>query len=299
MRLHTTLQGKIDEAMTELTPAAVAVLDPAFANGMGSLQEDADKGLRCPHQGCGQYKHFLGRHWDRSHAGGAPKLRELLSLPATAPLVSRSLVERQRAHDRPGRKIVATPAQCARAGTRRRETEATIGARNLKSRCHAQLAQRLGELVTIVGRTPTFREATVAWGGSEMAAIIRIYGSWNAFKRQVGVEVLHRGGQAKLSPDDALDQLKSWLLTHNELPAYDEANDSPAISKPRTIMRAFSTQEWPIAMKRAALILNLRSSRYYPKQRRRMLLRRCHACAQLTKTDSACEWCGAPIASVA
>jgi len=293
VRLHTSLEAKLGEAMTALTEAARTMIDPAYANGMGSLQEDPTKGLRCPLFGCGHYFHAIGRHWDVAHAeaGGRATLVGALSLPATAALMSHaSLARRRRRHPR-GRTTPPTPAQAAKGGAKRSQTQATVGAQNLRGRCEAQLRQRLQELATQLGRSPTYEEGRVAWGEADLTFIRRLYGTWNAFKRLCGQPTLKRGGQERYSIDDVITLFKGWHQVHGELPVYEES--SVAGVNPATVLRACSASSWPVAMQRIALILNLKASRYYPTPKAQLLVRRCPSCAQLSRSRERCDHCGA------
>lgn len=310
MRLHTDLAAfkaaiRGEAPMTPLSAAALELIDPAFANGLGSLQEDPQLGLRCPLRACGDYFQDLGRHVRSAHASllTVDRFRVLLELPSTAPLVASGRLDaaRRRARGRPAsemRLVHPTAAAVRRAAKRRGVDQATMGARNLADRCHAQLEKRLGTLRETLGHTPTFAEATLAWGAGLVSFIVRHYGNWNEFKDSCSVETLHRGGQERVGLEAVLDQLKAWLGQHEDLPTYDEcaAADRPALAHPETVLRALSSASWETAMLRVALLLRLRQSRYKPTPTL-ALLRRCE-CGQLTKLDP-CQHCGAPSLVVA
>ncbi len=292
MRLHTSLQAKFNEPMTALTAAAALVIDPALANGMGSLQEDAVHGLRCPVRGCGRYFHSLRPHWNRTHAdiGGAPALGTALSIPATAALESQALLARRRRRHPAGRRMPPTRREAAKGGPTRSQTARTVGARNLRSRCEAQLRQQLAALHQQLGRTPTVAEADVAWGAGALSYITRLYGSWNNFKRHCGEPTLPRGGQPRYTVDDVISRLKTCAAQHGELPTSERCQAATGLS-PYPVQRALSASRWHVAMMRAALILDLKRSRYFPKQQPRHFLRRCRHCAQLSSHSETCEWC--------
>lgn len=309
MELHTTLlaikAALTGQPMTPLPAAVVAVIDPTFANGMGSLQEDPARGLRCPFQGCGRWFHHLGQHAQRAHPnlGGAAGLRAALSIPSTAPLVSSQTRARMRAGHRSsvgGRRSPPPAAMAKRAGLTRRETLHTMGARNLQARCDAQLRERLITLERELGHTPAYAEAQRAWGTGLPSYCIRVYGTWNDFKRRCGVTTLPRGGQVRINLDMVVETLGAYAAVHGDLPTSDEAaraDRSPPIPHPSTILRVMCTTSWDWAMRRTAAILGLKGGRYGVQLQVMNLLRRCEGCTQLTRQDP-CDHCGAPFAGV-
>lgn len=304
MDLHTTLvatkavlAGQAPVPMTELTAQARALFDPAFSNGMGSLQEDAERGLRCPLRGCGDYFHQLGQHVAHAHPeiGGATAFRRALSIPSTAPLVSSQTRAKLRTHRGP-QNPPPTPTAAARAAPTRRETVHTMGSRNLKGRCEAQLGEKLRQLTAALGHTPDFKEATTAWGSALVSYCVRLYDTWNGFKRAFDVATLPRGGQVRITLEMALEALGRYAQVHGDLPtntAATRAQREPPVPNTETLLRVLSATSWPVAMERAALLLNLRDSRYHPMRiQLAKVRRRCQACGQIT-TDVPCQHCGA------
>lgn len=305
MELHTNLhelkaQAQAQaQAMTRLTAEARRRIDPAFANGMGSLQETVADGLRCPLKGCGTWHHNLGGHLVKEHAMPAKLFRQLLSIPSSAPLLSRVTLAkmRQKKEGWDGIRLIKPTQQVVRAAARQRaENQATMGARNLEGRCEAQLGQRLHALEESLGHTPTFSEATEWWGSGLVSWIVRHYGTWNQFKAQHDVPTNPRGGPERLPVERVAEMLKDWHQVRGSLPTYDEgaAADRKLLPHPSTVLRAFCAEKWETAMVRAAAVLRIHDERYSPVVGR---LRRCE-CGQLTKLDP-CQACGSPSLVVA
>lgn len=298
MELHTTL-GTLKaqaqaQAMTRLTAEARRRIDPAFANGMGSLQETVADGLRCPLKGCGSYHHNLGVHLTREHAMPTKLFRRLLDLPTSAPLLSRVTLAKMRGHKegwggirliKPTRKVIQAAAQ------QREKDAATMGARNLEGRCDAQLGQRLEALEEAVGHSPTMSEATEWWGAGLVSYIVRHYGSWNAFKAKHDVPTNKQGGPETVPVERVVEMLKDWHQVRGALPTYDEtaSAERKLLPHPSTVLRAFCAEKWETAMLRAAAVLRIHDPRYSPVAGH---LRRCE-CGQLTKLDP-CQACGLP-----
>ena len=305
MELHTTLsqlkaQAQAQaQAMTRLTAEARRRLDPAFSNGMGSLQETVADGLRCPLKGCGSWHHNLGVHLQKEHAMPAKIFRQMLDLPTSAPLLSRVTIAkmRQKKGGWDGIRLIKPTTKVIREAAQQREKDAaTMGARNLEGRCDAQLAQRLQQLQESLGHTPTFNEATEWWGAGLVSYIVRHYGTWNTFKAHHDVPTNPQGGPELVPIERLVELLKGWHQVRGSLPTYDEtaAADRTLLPHPSTVLRAFCAEKWETAMVRAAAVLRIRDERYSPVIGR---LRRCD-CGQLTKLDP-CQACGSPSLVVA
>lgn len=286
MNLHTSLRY----AKAVMTPLAAPEIETDYANGAGSLQEDASRGLRCPLRGCGTWHHNLSQHIRRTHpALPVSGFRQLVGLPETAALISRTLAVKcaTRSH---GRQQIPQPDAAARArgvGTAA-ASRTSVGAQNLTGRYPAQLVERLTALAAELGHSPSFAEARVAWGEALMSWIVRHHGTWNGFKEQAGAPTVPRGGQVHVTLDSVLDLLARYVRLKGDLPTYDEAAAANQHA-PETILRAFAEVAWPAAMRRAAQLLSLGSSRYLPVEHVR---RRCENCGQVTDAQP-CNHCGA------
>jgi hypothetical protein len=70
VRAKATIRGEEAPPLTALTEHALKICDPDFVPGMGILEEDAERGLRCPLRGCGKWYHELGKHLE-SHDSDA------------------------------------------------------------------------------------------------------------------------------------------------------------------------------------------------------------------------------------
>ena len=154
VRLKQEMNNGVIPVMTPIPEKIQDVIDPAFTIGMGALYEDAEKGLRCPVRGCGVYRHVLTKHLDSGHRelGGASGIKDLLSIPHTARLVSRLTHARlalARERKPSGGIRPATKQQSAnrslrkRAGRSMSRSRATVGAKNLRAACEAQVAHKL------------------------------------------------------------------------------------------------------------------------------------------------------------
>lgn len=238
MKLYTTLVRVKQELnggrlppMTLIPASALKWIDPSLTPGLGALEEDPEKGLRCPVRGCGVWRHCLTAHANKSHAdiGGAARLRRLLSIPHTAKLVSRALSERIRNSVSPSvRARVLRGARAARRaslsrrdlghdarviGDSRSVASQTAGSRCLRNTCLAQTTSRLIDLRNRLGRIPGTNDARNEDPGLYRAAI-ELFGSWNAALSSVGLQLNRRYWYR----GDVLDCLAAFVSFHGRLP---------------------------------------------------------------------------------
>ena len=212
-RLKMAMNGGTLPPVTSLTARARGLCDPAFAlgggadGGMGGLQAHSENGLRCPIRGCGKYFHHLGNHL-RKHGISPSQLREVLSIPQTAHLISEQghahLSTRQeqarqknprlgccgRLNDRPGRPRLPFNCEARRkARVTRKRNAHSVGMRNMTDTCDAQLREKLMALTHQYGRSPTAAQVCAAYGPAIRKHIERVYGSFNACKEHLGFQV--------------------------------------------------------------------------------------------------------------
>lgn len=294
MELYTSLvrlkQEMNDGQLPPMTPLPKelhATIDPAFTIGYGALTEDPDKGLRCPIRECGRYAHNLTSHVNGSHKeiGGSRGLKKLLSIPQSAPLMSKSHREHARivmlANHASGRLVdnlngaqlrsIPLAERRLRSKAVSHDAVATVGAKNLKNRCIAQLSHRLIDLQNTLGRAPTEAEFIAAYGYNLRAALRSTFGTWNNAKAQCGLNVYAQSSGAK-SPkvlehrrEHALSALSAWYERYGALPSAKDASwprRLPLLPYRRTICRAMNAATWGEAMRRAASILNIYGGRY-------------------------------------
>lgn len=274
-RLKMEMNGGVLPPMTPLTQRASVVLDPHFSIGMGGVTEDSTKGLRCPVRGCGKWVHRLGFHANRCHPdiGGARGLRRLLDIPDNAPLISqanrdkmRALMQRRLdAGTMGGRRFGhGTHARQNDTGWHRRKRNAqSVGVRNLRDTCEAQLKHKFIDLQNKIGRPPVYHEFVSAYGSQLTKEIIRTYGTWNNAKGHFGLPLSRSG--TRLSSAELLESLRAWYDAHGELPSPLSANRAarmPLLHSVGTYLRAFKTESWPEAMRRAASLLNIYGGKY-------------------------------------
>jgi hypothetical protein len=267
VRLKQAMQNGATPPMTPIPESVHHIIDPAFTIGLGAITEDPVKGLRCPVRGCGTWHHVLSHHITSSHRSlGVDGVRRALSLPATMRLVSmahstrlraaaasRPQSDRQRAAFRPG----------SRKGTVRRSASGTVGQRNMRDRCQAQLAHRLIDLRNTLGRTPTQAEAISAWGGhSVVREIEKVYGTWNNALVQCGMTVRRK---VDLTVADALEGLRAYHSVHGVLPSIRQAaapTRTPLVMSHNTIKKLLGEPTWYDCMRKAARSLGIRDGRY-------------------------------------
>lgn len=286
MNLYTSLvrlkQSMNDGRLPPMTPvpaSAHQLIDPAFTIGLGALYEDSEKGLRCPIRECGGFYHNLGLHLRASHgsAGGSTAVRSALDIPLSAPLLSQRLLETHR--DNSARSFEQTrrsrpftlPVHGKATEARRRQSRTikadrlTVGARNLRDTCLAQLSHKLIDLHHRLGRTPSSQEARTLNSPGFVAAVTRSFGTWDAALAHCGLQRFDRGARQRVSRDKVLESLSAYFAEHGCLPTQSQAyhpKRTPIIPTPPTIMRVMATKSWPEAMRRAASLLNIYGGRY-------------------------------------
>lgn len=270
-------------AMEDVPESAHHLIDPAFTVGLGGLTESEADGLRCPVRECGKWFHNLAYHVATTHRGlgGTSALRRALSIPHGAGLVSQALrakrvatgltlVEHCKRMQRSGNRSVSREA--ATRGTRRMaQSKLSVGAKNLRDSCLAQLTHRVIDLAHRVGTSPTYAEALDAFGYPIMHQITQTFGSWTSAKEQCGLKV-YKKGRKPIGRDAVLEALTAWYEAHGSLPRLVDAegrtNKTPYIPAAPTIIRALGAtmlprgRQWPEAMRRAASLLAIYGGRY-------------------------------------
>jgi hypothetical protein len=263
--------------MTPLDERAKKFIEPAFTPGMGALEEDPEKGLRCPVRGCGRFFHLLATHISHEHRaiGGAAAVRAALDIPTRVSLLSakQRLIQEDAARRRfeqrvrsgtapiPPHRPRGTPkghgvsVSCSKRSTANR---------NLADRCQAQLAHRLADLTSEIGRTPSQREWRSRYPDVSEGFIRSAYGSWNSFLAQCGV-LIRRGPNRHLTVDGVLDAMGAFHAEHGDLPSAYEAHflhRAPIIPSRRAVLRAMGASTWEEAMSQVAAALNIVGGRY-------------------------------------
>lgn len=296
-RLKMAMNNGALPPMTRLTPAATAVVDEALCPGMGALDEDAEKGLRCPVRGCGVYRHRLGMHMDSAHVdiGGSRELRRLLSIPQTASLVSHALRDKLRVVSQKGLAVIEEKRargeigpypfllmsreevlrRQARSHKSSASTRNTVGAKNLRDSCVAQLSNKLLDLAHEVGRSPVVLDADRILGHATRRAIESAFGSWNAAKAYVGLSIQPRGRRKGdnykyKTQMDVAECFRAYYAKHGTLPSAGRMRYVwPLLPSDKTVLRHFGTDSWAEAMRQIAALLGIEGGRYgLPKQER-------------------------------
>ncbi|HEX5437132.1 MAG TPA: hypothetical protein VFW98_08230 [Gemmatimonadaceae bacterium] len=278
-RLKQTMNGGQMPPMTPIPEAARKIIDPAFTPGLGALDEDAGRGLRCPVRDCGQYYHALGRHLAVAHKniGGSAAVRRALDIPKTVPLLSGIAREhyarghaaeraRPRRHSMVGPKVAEKRVRSLRksCGASRR----SMASRNLRDRCDAQLRHKLIDCHHRLGRSPTMREAKAMLPKGTVKAAIRVYGTWRNVLAQCGLAVASR---ARVSRDDVLAGLYAWYKVRGGLPTLRDVKERdrvPLIHDRETIVKHIGGSGWAETMQIAAAVLGITGGRYGLQQQR-------------------------------
>lgn len=264
----------IGGALPPMTPVvATEIVDPDFTIGLGALQEDAKKGLRCPVRGCGRWFHVLSRHLTSAHAdiGGKLAVMDALQLPRMTKLRSSSFVAaKQNAwHQLDADERSSRVKALRRAGERYRELELmgvrrrrpplkgmqTAGWRNFRNRCEEQMREPIAALAQRLKRSPTFHEAARDISEAFVWHCISLYGNWNAALAAFGMEGREVGQspkrKARASREHVMEQLRAWADKHGSLPHSHQARNPdrvPLIPCMETIYRAFGVTTWLEAM---------------------------------------------------
>lgn len=281
VRAKQELNGGILPAMMPIPEDARVIINPKFTPGLGAVTEHPEKGLRCPVRGCGKWFQVLSLHANQQHAdiGGADAIKRALQIPRSAPLVStrnrawrRSNAQQMIARGTwvgftadDGRKRGGGSSEAWRFAARARTS---IGMKNLTNRCDAQIRQRFAAMYDAIGRSPTFNEACSLDQGC-VSACIRLFGSWNNAKAQLGYDIFERHasrrGKKVFTRDMVIDALREWYDVHGRLPRLREAEHplrTPRIPTREPIYEAFGVRDWHEAMRIAAAILGVRDGRY-------------------------------------
>lgn len=277
VRLKQSLNGGVLPPMTPLNDRARKILDPAFANGMGSLVE-SEAGLRCPVRGCGEYHHSLRLHMNRIHGeiGGSHAITRVLSIPSNVPLISEDLRVRLRAsfHSSGGlerlnsvRAKARRRSACKRAGKQRRHTNASVNLRNFRNRCEAQIRHTLIDLHHQLGRTPSVKETDRLVGCGFRYYLIETYGTWNAAMAKFGFRPNTRSKREvhATDRDTALSSLSAYFEVRKKLPSRwqsEKPSHTPLLPAPNEIIRGLGARDWDHAMEIAASLLNIQVGRY-------------------------------------
>jgi hypothetical protein len=262
-----------------LTAAARSVIDPALCPGMGALNEDAERGLQCPFAGCGHWYHQLGGHIRSAHRMPPRHFRRLLGFQESIGLISHALKTKMmatyaRVHG-DGREFRRQAQRAAQRSPRyvlRPSSPGrwrTVAYANLRDSCRAQLAHRLLDLATTIGRSPSVEDAAAVLGHSYVGRIVTAFGSWNAAKGFTGLDQLRQGrartGARNWPWPDLLACLQAYHAATGTLPSVRTANSGRGpvvLPSGATILRAFQTKSWAEAMRQAAALLNITGGRY-------------------------------------
>lgn len=279
VRAKQALNGGTLPPMTPVPENVHHFIDPDLTPGLGALEEDVDLGLRCPVRGCGEWFGRLRRHLNAVHAdiGGASAVLRALSIPDTASLDSRQVRRNlKRAARTPSRRDISL-ANLARvnklssesrrkAGRRQSRNKTTVGVRNLRNTCEAQLAHRIIDMSHKVGRTPSYKEAMVL-DQQALTAAISTYGTWNAALAAVGLKTRRHPRAPQYDKEQVLTILREYYSQNGVLPSQDDIRHqrrTPLLPAAKTILRAMGTKSWPEAMRLAARALNVKGGRYGP-----------------------------------
>lgn len=195
-KLYTSLVALKMQLSGGVLPAMMGVpegtaIDPAATNGLGSLIEDARKGLLCPVKNCGGWYHKLTRHIDECHAdiGGVRTVKLLLGISPNTPLVShveqKRMSQRSKAtlkkHDHLKHVRKRAVKKARKASIRNKnwaKTKKSVTYRNLRNTCDAQIRQQFEKAKKQFGHIPLEREMRAHYPKYRSAAIRR-WGTWN------------------------------------------------------------------------------------------------------------------------
>lgn len=273
-RLKMAMNGGRPPAMTPLTPAAKQVLDPEATLGMGGFVEDENKGLLCPVRGCGEYTHLLTRHLNDKHRaiGGAPSVREALSIPDEVRLVSQRhgdnlSTKARRSYENPKRKS-ETLRQLGKARPKglqrvtlnkqpKKHSGRSIHELNLRNSCEAQLIDALLEQKRNLGRWPVAEEM------GELpfeADLYLVFGLPSSALSQARLSV----EPERCGRNDVYDAFEGFVSARGRTPTLEDALDRstfPLLPRPEDVLEILGSSSWSIAMDEVREAIATRESR--------------------------------------
>jgi hypothetical protein len=135
----------------------------------------------------------------------------------------------------------------------------------MKNTCEAQIAHRLLDLANTIGRSPSQAEAAIH-DPALASACKRVYGSWNAAKVVVDLEIVKTGPLRVFDRGTIVDLLSAYYEVKGELPSYRECarrETHPLLPSASTILRYLSSnRSWLAAMDLMAWKLHITDGRY-------------------------------------
>lgn len=275
VRLKQSMNGGQLPPMTPVTGKALEVVSPEFTIGMGALREDPEKGLQCPV--CGVFRRTLRRHLDSAHEnlGGGDGVLRALSIPTTVGLACTAVSEKHSRSNIARREELANYGRIAAKrhlpGHKRKAARSisrnarTVGVRNLRNRCEAQIRHAFIDMEHALGRAPSHSEASKLKGAGFADYVTKVYGSWNAAKAAFGMDQYRKRNAVMASRDAAIQSIAAYYSAHGCLPSLRQADNpdrTPLLLGARGIMKAFNTESWITAMTTAANLLGIPSGRY-------------------------------------
>lgn len=270
VRLKQAMNGGQLPPMTPVTGDALQIIDPAFTIGLGALEEDPVRGLRCPVRRCGRYFQNLSIHLGRHHKalGGGAAIKRALSIPKRTPLLTASSLEKYRSNvGRLEGRRRASPEFIARSRSPRNRERITAGERNYENQCRAQLSHKIIDLHHEIRRTPCLHEFRTVYGMEAGSAVITTFGTWNNALAQCGLDANKASPRTRTERnlEAVLTALSAWHGEHGHLPSANDTRYSrrtPLIPHLRLILDVMKTESWPEAMRRVASLLNIYGGRY-------------------------------------
>lgn len=282
VRLKQAMNDGTLPPMTPVPESVHDIIDPAFTIGLGALDEDPEKGLRCPVRGCGEWMQSLRRHIRTAHpVVGVSGVCRALSIPERTPLMSQRtlalLSEKTKASGNLPRLPSLSRRQRSEMAVRARQTQkvahATMGARNLRNSCVAQLTHKLLDLKNRLGRTPVYREAALLISDNFGKEALAVFGSWNNALAHAGISENRRRGW---TPEQVIEALGAYYAANGVLPSNAQCRHTtrlPLLPTDVTIKKVLGEPTWYDCMRKAARILGIRDGRYgllpFPDEERR------------------------------
>lgn len=288
-KLYTTLvMAKLalnDGRMPPMTPIPEQIrhiINPEYVAGLGALNEEDDKGLQCPV--CGVWLARLTLHINAKHddIGGAKAVRKLLGVPATAALWSQKQIAAARlvmearsaatnneaeaiknlhAHKRAG--MWQRKTRGKKLPRRSRGTVLSVGTRNLRNTCDAQIGHRLWDLRNHLGRSPTWIDVNHFNPGLGPSCKV-IYGTWNAAKALHGLDTLP-AGNTRHTRRSIVEGWSGWVEAHGCLPSLRQRRlKLPLTPSPQATLKYLKADTWAEAMRKVAVALGIHDARYRP-----------------------------------